>query len=98
MAGEEELVEFQHLFLSRTKRNLSDSHLWISVVNRPPQSPFTRVQRLSCCLCFLMLSMLANAMFYGARSEPKPDSTNFIGSYSFTWDEVSFVFPLLDAV
>ena len=42
-----------------------------------------------------MTTMFANAMFYEARSEPTADSTNFIGSYSFTWDEVSKYFLVL---
>ena len=29
------------------------------------ESTFTRVQRLSCCLCLIFLTMVTNAMFFG---------------------------------
>ncbi|XP_071129607.1 polycystin family receptor for egg jelly-like isoform X3 [Mytilus edulis] len=64
VAGKEQMTEFSHLFTEKTTKSLSDGHLWFSVVARPPQSRFTRVQRVSCCLCLLYLSMLTNAMFY----------------------------------
>ncbi len=46
VAGPEQMVEFGHLFRASTRKNLSDGHLWFSVVARPPQSRFTRVQRV----------------------------------------------------
>ncbi|KAL4239324.1 hypothetical protein ACF0H5_000141 [Mactra antiquata] len=68
IAGKNEMTEFSHLFAARATKNLSDGHLWFSVVARPPQSRFTRCQRVSCCLCLLFTSMLANAMFYGTET------------------------------
>ncbi|XP_046856469.1 uncharacterized protein LOC124449577 isoform X2 [Xenia sp. Carnegie-2017] len=88
VASQEELIDFYRLFYSKTKRGLNDTHLWFSVLNRPPQSKFTRVQRLSCCVCLIMTSMVVSAMFYDREGEPTPDSTNYIGSYSFTWTEM----------
>ncbi|XP_033750161.1 uncharacterized protein LOC117334568 isoform X2 [Pecten maximus] len=64
VAGKEQMTEFSHLFTEKTTKNLNDGHLWFSVVARPPQSRFTRVQRVSCCLCLLYVTMLSNAMFY----------------------------------
>ncbi|XP_068680257.1 LOW QUALITY PROTEIN: polycystin-1-like protein 2 [Montipora foliosa] len=55
---------FKNLFYSLSSIDLADQHLWASVVTRPPRNPFTRVQRTSCCLCFLDLAMAVNAMFY----------------------------------
>jgi polycystin 1L2 len=69
VAGKENMVEFRHLFAETTTKNLRDWHLWFSVVTRPPQSRFTRCQRVSCCLCLLYMTMLANAMFYGQAEE-----------------------------
>ncbi|KAK7505245.1 hypothetical protein BaRGS_00003407 [Batillaria attramentaria] len=60
----DQTADFSHTVSERCRRNLTDDHLWFSVVTRPPQSRFTRVQRVSCCLCLLLTSMLANAMFY----------------------------------
>ena len=64
VAGREDLVDFQHLFFTETQRNLSDTHLWVSVFSRPRRSSFSRVQRLSCILCLLLATMMTDAMFY----------------------------------
>ncbi|CAH3175942.1 unnamed protein product [Porites evermanni] len=86
LASKEELTEFGHLFVARTRRNLSDSHLWFSVLARPANSRFTRVQRLSCCLCLLLMSMMASGMYY----ERENDSANVqhVGQFVFTWEQV----------
>ncbi|XP_078351498.1 polycystin family receptor for egg jelly-like isoform X1 [Oculina patagonica] len=55
---------FKNMFYSVSSSDLADYHLWASVVTRPPRNPFTRVQRASCCLSFLYLAMVCNAMFY----------------------------------
>ena len=62
--SKEDLIKFNFLFSSEVRKNLSDGHLWYSVLYRPLRSTFTRVQRLSCCLSILTCSMVANAMFY----------------------------------
>ena len=73
---ETERAGFKQLFYSTTSRNLGDEHLWVSLFTRPPHSPFTRSQRLSCCLSFLFSSMVVNAMFYQFSENPK-DSFKF---------------------
>ncbi|XP_071965421.1 uncharacterized protein [Antedon mediterranea] len=65
VAGRSELTSFGHLFHSKTRRNLQDSHLWFSVFFRPSKSNFTRVQRATCCLSLLFSTMMANIIFYG---------------------------------
>ncbi|ESO89018.1 hypothetical protein LOTGIDRAFT_228960 [Lottia gigantea] len=65
VAGKEQMTEFGHLFAEKSRKSLVDGHLWFSVVARPANSRFTRVQRVSCCLLLLFVSMLGNAMFYG---------------------------------
>ena len=42
----------------------SDGHLWLSVVTKTPGSCFSRVQRVTSCLCLLSCTMAANAAFY----------------------------------
>ena len=59
-----EINSFKNKFYSRAAAGLGDGHIWLSVVTRPPTSPFTRVQRVSCCLSVLMSAMVTNAMFY----------------------------------
>ena len=80
------MVEFTHLFTERASKNLTDGHLWFSVVARPPSSRFTRCQRVSCCVCLLFTSMLANAMFYNTSSA---DTNAFqIGPFAITPEQV----------
>jgi len=51
-----------------SQQSMRDQHMWVSIFTCPHHSIFTRVQRLSCGFAFVLLSMLANIMFYKARS------------------------------
>ena len=73
-SSKKELSKFNFLFTTEVRKNLSDGHLWYSVLHCPLRSSFTRVQRLSCCLSILMCSMLANAMFYKDGGDGESDS------------------------
>ena len=84
------MKEFGHLFASSARKNLSDGHLWFSVVARPPASRFTRVQRVSCCLCLLYTTMLANVMFYGVVQSGEGSKAVEIGPFAMSLEQVSF--------
>ena len=79
-------AEFRHLFISNASRSLGDNHLWLSLFTRPPHSPFTLCQRLSCCISFLFLSMVTNAMFY--QFSEKPTHTFQLGPLVLSWRQV----------
>ncbi|XP_055505044.1 polycystic kidney disease protein 1-like 2 [Leucoraja erinacea] len=64
-ASDVEMKLFQNLFFMKIAESLTDQHIWFSVVERPSRSPFTRVQRVSCCFSLLLGSMLTNIMFWG---------------------------------
>lgn len=83
VASDKELTHFQHLFVSKTVLELGDGHLWFSVVTRPANSPFTRVQRISCCLSLLCLTMVTNAMFYQIGGSAESKKMIRIGTYQF---------------
>ena len=51
------------LLSSNVSKSFWNDHLWLSVGYRKSRSNFTRVQRLSCCLAILFLTMVSNAMF-----------------------------------
>ena len=73
VANDEELTNFHHLFSARAIKGLVDDHLWFSIVSRPPNSNFTRIQRLSSALCLLCCTMITSAMFYNMGGEgPSP--------------------------
>ncbi|XP_078703701.1 polycystin-1-like protein 2 [Branchiostoma floridae x Branchiostoma belcheri] len=71
-AGKEEITKFQNLFFTKCTRDVTDDHLWYSVAGRPARSPFTRVQRLSCCLTLLYSTMVTNIMFFGRGDDFDP--------------------------
>eukprot|EP00794_Sanderia_malayensis_P014077 gene14077-15546_t len=88
IASDDEIASFNHLFYSTTQKNLTDSHLWFSVFIRPPQSRFTRVQRLSCCLTLIYCTMLTNAMFYQVGGQSNPSSTLKLGPFEFSASQI----------
>ncbi|CAJ1078835.1 polycystic kidney disease protein 1-like 2 [Xyrichtys novacula] len=86
VSSEEELKKFSNLFFTKTTRDFSDGHLWFSVINRPPGSNFTCVQRVSCCFSLLLCTMLTSIMFYGIPTDPS-EQTLDLGHFEFTWTQ-----------
>ena len=66
VASPDDLNEFEYVFQLFLQQQFYDGHIWLSVFFRPIQSTFTTVQRLCTVFCLLMMTMLANAMFYRA--------------------------------
>ena len=73
-ATERDMISFKKIFNTKIRKGICDNHLWFSVAYLPARSPFTRLQRLSCCLSLLFSFMVATAMFYG--SGPQPGDTS----------------------
>lgn len=96
VAGKQELTNFNHLFWTRTKRNLSDDHIWFSVFSRPPRSRFTRVQRLTCCVSLLFATMVANIMFYKTDSTTSPVILFSIGPIKMTLEALVTVISIIE--
>lgn len=74
----EDRSEFGILFDDKLRKGICDKHIWFSLIFRPQWSPFTRLQRLSCCLSLLCSTMVASAMFYGAGPEVGDTSGDII--------------------
>ncbi|XP_042293729.1 polycystic kidney disease protein 1-like 3 [Sceloporus undulatus] len=85
-ASQEELLSFWHLFWAGLVRKLTQEHLWLSVLTCSAWSPFTRIQRLSCCLTLLLCSMLINIMFW--KEAPEHGSDPEAGPFVVTWREL----------
>ncbi|KAL9952071.1 hypothetical protein ACROYT_G039275 [Oculina patagonica] len=85
-AQDHQLAAFKPLFYARTARNLGEGHIWISVFTRPPHNPFTRCQRLTCCLSFLFTAMVTNAMFY--QFDRTPTDTFKFGPLVVSWTQI----------
>ncbi|XP_066910530.1 polycystin family receptor for egg jelly-like isoform X2 [Clytia hemisphaerica] len=87
VAGAIELKDFNYIFSAKSRRDLSDAHIWFSIYARPPRSNFTRSQRLSVGVSLLFTAMVASCMFFGlGRGDPAEE--NRIGNFSFTWKQV----------
>ncbi|CAH1259008.1 PKDREJ [Branchiostoma lanceolatum] len=88
----DDLIRFGRLFSTKTSKNFRDDHLWFSVIGRPATSPFTRVQRVSCCLSLLMCTMLTNIMFFGGgESFQKPPPVYILGfevQFPISWGQI----------
>ncbi|XP_062258132.1 polycystin-1-like protein 2 [Platichthys flesus] len=86
VSTETDLKSFSNLFYMKTTKDLSDGHLWYSVISRPPSSTFTCVQRVSCCFSLLLCTMLTSIMFYGIPTDPS-EQTMDLGHFEFTWQQ-----------
>ncbi|KAJ1083633.1 hypothetical protein NDU88_003790 [Pleurodeles waltl] len=64
VASQRDIMSFSYLMSSNSVERLMKDHLWLSVLTRCPWSPFTRVQRLSCCITLLICNMVINLMFW----------------------------------
>ena len=73
-------------FHSRAVKSIAEEHVWLSVLTKHPRESFTRAQRVSCCLSFLYMSMLANAMYY--REGGVSNITVTIGPIKFTTQDI----------
>ncbi|XP_061173586.1 polycystin-1-like protein 2 [Saccostrea echinata] len=75
---------FQFLFPKNLQINITEHHMWLSLVYRPRKTKFTRVQRLSCLLALLHLNMISNAMFYKSPSEDTSNNYVQFGGFQFS--------------
>ncbi|KAM6955775.1 polycystin-1-like protein 2 [Lycodopsis pacificus] len=86
VSTEMDLKRFSNLFFMKTTKDFNDGHLWYSVINRPPSSNFTCVQRVSCCFTLLLCTMLTSIMFYGIPTDPS-EQTMDLGQFEFSWQQ-----------
>ncbi|XP_053556626.1 polycystic kidney disease protein 1-like 2 [Bombina bombina] len=91
VATEQEMKQFSNLFFMKTSKGFRDGHIWYSVFSRSPRSPFTRVQRVSCCFSLLLCTMLTSIMFWGVPTDPAEQKMD-LGKIEFTWQEVMIGF------
>ena len=87
-AGHKEKTELTYLMKKETKSKLSDSHLWFSLVARPVESTFGRLDRLTCCFVLLVISMMANIVYYGTDTSSNPNALK-LGPLTLTPQQVS---------
>ncbi|XP_051501299.1 polycystic kidney disease protein 1-like 2 [Myxocyprinus asiaticus] len=96
-----EIASFGNIFQTRTSSGFRDEHIWVSIVDPPRRSPFTRVQRVSCCMSLLLCTMAINIMFWNLPTDAESPVILKIGSFKLTWQELMvaiesglFMFPI----
>ncbi|XP_064194081.1 polycystin-1-like protein 2 [Anguilla rostrata] len=87
-AKREELTSFRNLFQTRTSSGFRDEHIWVSVVDPPRRSPFSRAQRVSCCMCLLLCTMAINIMFWNKPQDQESPVIFSIGTMNVTWEDI----------
>ncbi|XP_062602087.1 polycystin-1-like isoform X2 [Saccostrea cucullata] len=90
-AGASEIKKFSRMFRYAVSNSMADRHLWVSILDRPANSRFNRVQRATVCITLLYVFMGINAMWYGIlKTTNTSDSSQ--GISSFGWEEVVLAF------
>ena len=79
-------ARFVENIYNRAAETVMEQHIWFSVFTKHPQERFTRVQRISCYLSFLYISLMTSAMFYWESLVSDIPVT--IGPVKFTTQEI----------
>ncbi|XP_029950415.1 polycystic kidney disease protein 1-like 2 [Salarias fasciatus] len=87
-AKNNEIASFRNIFQSRTTTGFRDEHIWVSIVDPPSRSPFTRAQRVSCCMSLLLCTMAINIAFWNLPVDKDSGVIFSVGSMQITWQEV----------
>lgn len=93
------LTSYDQLISDHARFNATENHLWLSMIIRPQQSTFTRVQRLTCAYALLFLTMITSCMFFRTDNEVRPNQVSIgIIKFSLTTLYVSFISILIATV
>ncbi|KAM3920317.1 polycystin-1-like protein 3 [Leptodactylus fuscus] len=87
-ASKANLMALRYLLFSGTVEKFLKDHLWFSVWTRCPWSPFTRVQRICCCMSLLFCGLVINIMFWNTHSDEDSQTGKFF--ITFTQIKISF--------
>jgi polycystin 1L2 len=91
IALEKQKTELKYLLEKQAKTYLTDNHLWLSVFTKPVQSPFSRLDRVTCCFVFHYLAMVLNIIYYKHSLGILPSSFQINLNYvNFTIEQVNF--------
>lgn len=82
-------------FLIDTGYKLGMNHPWFSVFSGVIPKPFTRLQRLSCCLAMLLSSLMCNIMFFNLnKQKTKAEGGQYIRSMMIGMESVLITLPV----
>ncbi|XP_052067992.1 polycystin family receptor for egg jelly-like isoform X12 [Mytilus californianus] len=93
VCGKENVTTFSNMFYLNIKENLADNHMWISIFFRPTSSHYTRCQRLTCFLLFIVLTMVGNAIYFRDEDEYSNGGSDIrVGPFSFSLKGIYIAF------
>ncbi|XP_044084550.1 polycystic kidney disease and receptor for egg jelly-related protein-like [Neovison vison] len=83
-------------FLIDSTYKLGRDHMWFSIFSGSIAKPFSRLQRLSCCLAMLMASLLCNIMFFNLdrAEEMVSEEGSYVRSLMIGLESVLIMIPL----
>ncbi|KAK7913234.1 hypothetical protein WMY93_013445 [Mugilogobius chulae] len=87
-AKNNEVSSFRNIFTNRTSNGFRDEHIWVSVWDPPSRSPFTRAQRISCCMSLLLCTMAINIAFWNLPVSEDSAVVVSMGFIQLTWQEI----------
>ena len=85
-------VQFESRFFNQARGRLSENHMWMSILYRPVSSTFSRVERASCALAYILLTMVSNAMYYDTGSDYELPAIFEFGPFRFTTQQVFYYY------
>ncbi|XP_036065860.1 polycystic kidney disease protein 1-like 2 isoform X2 [Oryzias melastigma] len=83
-AKNNEIASFRNIFQTRTLTGFRDEHIWVSIWDPPSRSPFTRAQRVSCCMSLLLCTMAINIAFWNIPEDLNSPELFSLGSLHIT--------------
>lgn len=89
VANEKQVAYYKY----RSRNNMNEGHIWLSVLTKPIQSTFARLDRVGCCFVLIYLFMMANILYYDSDSTPRTGALE-IGPFSFSLEQVEVIFVL----
>ncbi|XP_078800525.1 polycystin-1-like protein 2 isoform X2 [Oryzias latipes] len=84
VAKNNEIASFRNIFQTRTLTGFRDEHIWVSIWDPPSRSPFTRAQRVSCCMSLLLCTMAINIAFWNIPEDLNSPELFSLGSLHIT--------------
>ena len=90
VACEPQIRALKYILLKQIKTKFKFVHLWLSIFNRPVQSAFTRLDRVTCFFVFFYISMVLNILYYqqSSLSDVFDSKIDFV-LFSITTEQVS---------
>jgi polycystin 1L2 len=72
----------------KSRNNMNNGHVWLSVFTKPVQSTFARLDRVGVCFVLAFVFMLVNIIYFDASSSASTGDL-VIGPFNFSIEQVN---------